>query len=347
MRVGFFLFYPGTIWSPGGGESLIRTTYAALKALGVAVEPLDLWNPKRYDIVHLFGSSYHVGDFVVAAKRAGARVVVTPCAYSIRPAWQWHLWRAVDRWMPVSTTYTIRRKLFEAADAVLPTSTPEAQQLIAHFSIPRSKAVVVPVACQDRFSCASPALFVKTFGVEDFVLMVARINRIKGQIRLMRALEGAGVPLVFVGGCDPNDGEYYSRFQAECRKHSGVHDLGPIDHDSELYASALAAARVHTLVSTNEYPGIANLEAGLAGANVVSLRSPIAYEYLGSMAHYCNPLSLSSIRDAVLQAYRAPRHGALRERLKAMVTPERAARKILDVYERLLAGQPCGTKASA
>jgi glycosyltransferase involved in cell wall biosynthesis len=346
MRIGLFLFYPGTIWNPGGGESLIRTTYTALKALGVDVEPIDLWRPKRYDIVHLFGSSYHVGDFVAAAKRTGARVVVTPCAYSVRPAWQWHLWGAVDRWLPVPSTYTVRRRLFEAADAVLPTSTPEAEQLMTHFRIPRSKVVVVPVACQERFCVASPELFVKTFGIEGFILMVARINRIKGQLRLMRALERAGVPLVFVGGCDPNDGAYYSRFQMECRKRSDVHDLGPIEHESELYASALAAARVHALVSTNEYPGIANLEAGLAGTNVVSLRSPIVYEYLGSMAYYCNPRSLTSIREAVLHAYASPFNGALRERLKSMVTPERVARKILDVYERLLSGQPCGMKAS-
>lgn len=336
MKVGFFLFYPGTLWTPGGGESLVRTLYTALESLGIDVELFDIWNPGRYDIIHVFGSSYQMSDFVVAAKHNGERVIVSTIAYSVRPPWQWKVWNIVDKCLPVPTAYTYRRRIYNAADVLLPSSLAEAEQLGAHFGISNNKFVVIPFASEERFAKATPDLFVETYNLNDFILMVARINSIKGQIRLMNALDGHDIPIVFIGGSDPQDSAYYGYFLEECRKRPTVHYLGSIPHDSEVLPSAFAAAKVHALASLNEYPGLANIEAGLAGANVVSLKSPIAYEYFGDGAIYCNPRSLSSIRKAVLSAYHTPRNGLLRQRLLSTVTPEIVATKIKSVYVETL-----------
>lgn len=346
MKVGLFVFYPGTIWFPGGGESYLRTVYAALKTLGSDVELLDLWNPQRYDVVHVFGSSYHVADFVLAAKATGAKVVVTPCTYSVRPAWQWWCWDKVDRLLPVETVYGCRRRLFHAADVILPGSAAEVAQLSRYFGLPRGRFTTVPYTCEERFASASPALFQKTFGLSDTVLMVGRINEIKGQIRLLQALDGIDIPIVFIGGRDPNDPTYFERFLSECRRRPLVHYLGVLSHEDELLASAFAAAKVHALVSLNEYPGLANFEAALAGANIVTLRNPIAEEYLGDDATYCHPRSLASIREAVLTAYRAPRDSRLRERLLATIVPEAVAMKLTLIYQQLVS-EPSNREAGA
>lgn len=336
MKVGLFLFYPGTIWNRGGGESLAQVVYQGLRALGVDAELFDTWRPKRYDLIHLFGSSYHVADVVRAAQGSGARVVVSPCAYSVRPGWQWALWRAVDRLLPVETTYGCRRRLFADADRILPCAQAEARQFARYFGVPAARMTVVPYPCDTGLSRATPQPFLERVRSREFVLMVARVNSIKGQIRLIRAMDGTGIPLVFVGGPDPNEPAYFEQFAAECDRRPHIERLAPIPHDSALFGSALTAARVHALVSVNEYPGIVSVEAGLAGTRVVSPNSPVSREYLGEEADYCEPLRLTSIRAAVLRAYHAPRSSQLQERLAALVDPQRVMAHLLSVYEDVL-----------
>lgn len=336
MRVAFFSFFPPTLWTPGGGETQLAKTREALQKLGVEVDLFDIWARRRdYDILHVFGSTYQLSDFVVTAKRLGLRVVVSPIIYTNKPWWTWRAWRQVDRFLPVPTVYTYRRRIYEAADVLLPGSEAEARQLSANFGIPSAKMVVVYNAADARLAEASPAPFRERYGLEDFVLMVGRINEHKGQIRLMRALDGEGLDLVFIGQMDPDDPSYFERFLAECAKRPWVHYLGPLPPGSDILASAYAAAKVHALPSFGECPGLVNLEAGMVGCNVVAGFSEPVREHLGEEAFYCNPGSLRSIREAVLQAYNAPRDGRLRERLLKGFTWEAVARRLLNVYEEL------------
>ena len=340
MRVGFFAFFPPTIWTPGGGETQLRKTKEALERLGVRVELFDIWHPKKdYDIIHVFGSTYQLSDFVVTAKRLGMKIVVSPIIYTDKPTWMWKAWRLIDHLLPVPTVYTYRKRIYEIANVLLSGSHAEAAQLHAHFAVPREKMRVVHNAADKRFAEASPDLFIKKYGLKDFVLMVGRINSRKGQIRLIQALEGEGIELVFIGRMDPDDPSYFERFQRACKERPWVHYLGGIDNQ-EMLASAYAAAKVHALPSFGEFPGLVSLEAGLAGANVVAVKDPPVYEHLGDEAFYCNPRSISSIRKAVLEAYNAPRNDKLRKRLLDGFTWEIVAKKILSVYEEIISQKP-------
>lgn len=337
MRVAFFSFFPPTLWTPRGGETQLAKTREALQKLGVEVELFDIWAKRRdYDILHVFGSTYQLSDFVVTAKRLGLRVVVSPIIYTNKPWWAWWAWRQIDRVLPVPTVYTYRRRIYEVADVLLPGSDAEARQLSANFGIPRAKMVVVYGAADARLAEASPLAFRERYGLENFVLMVGRISEHKGQIRLMRALDGTGLDTVFIGQMDPDDPHYFRLFQMECAKRSWVHYLGPLPPGSDILASAYAAAKVHALPSFGECPGLVSLEAGMAGCNVVAGFSEPVREHLGDDAFYCNPGSLRSIREAVLRAYSAPRDGKLRERLLKDFTWDAVARRILAVYERLV-----------
>lgn len=339
MNIAFFQFFPPTIWTPGGGEVQLAKTKEALEKLGVHVELFDIWNPKKdYDIIHVFGSTYQLSDFVVTAKRLEIKVVVSPIIYTNKPMWKWKVWRQIDRLVPVPTVYTYRQRIYEAADVLLSGSHAEATQLHTNFRVPMKKISVVPNAADKRFAEASADRFVKKFGIKDFVLMSGRISKHKGQLRLIQALMGQGIELVFIGQMDPDDSDYFRQFQQICENETWVHYLGFINNPGML-ASAYAAAKVHALPSLGECPGLVSLEAGLAGANVVSVKNPPVYDHLGDEAFYCNPQSISSIRAAVLKAYSTPRNERLRNRLLAGFTWEAVAEKILDVYKQLLEGR--------
>jgi len=337
MRIAFFQFFPPTIWTPGGGETQLRKTKEVLEKLDVQVELFDIWNPKKdYDIIHVFGSTYQLSDFVVTAKRLGMKVIVSPIIYTDKPYWQWKMWGIINSLLPVPTVYTYRKRIYETADILIAGSKAEAIQLSKNFGIPLTKFRVVYNGVDRKFAEASPELFIKNFGLKDFVLQVSRISNHKGQLRLVEALEGQGIDLVFIGQMDPDDPDYFKQFLKACENRPWVHYLGPV-YDQDLLASAYSASKVHALPSFGESCALVNLEAGIAGANVVSLKNPPIYEYLGDDAYYCDPKSISSIRKAVLEAYSAPRNEKLREKLLASFTWDAIAQQLLTIYNEILA----------
>lgn len=297
----------------------------------------DIWNPTRdFDILHVFGSTYQLSDFVVTAKRLGMKVVVSPIIFTNKPHWQWVLSGVLDRFLPIPTVYTYRRRIYETADLLISGSKAEAEQLQANFKISREKFRIVYNAADASFAEADPEPFIRRFGLKDFVLMVGRISNHKGQLRLVQALEGTGLNLVFIGQADPDDLAYFTAFSEAISGKDWIHYLGPIANSDGMLASAYAAAKVHVLPSFGECPGLVSLEAGLAGANVVAVRNGPVYEHLGDYAWYCDPRSPISIRESVLDAYKAPRDGRLRQRLLDGFTWDRVAKRLIEIYAELL-----------
>jgi len=338
MKVAVFQFFPPTIWTPGGGETQLRMTAEALAKHGVEVEYFDIWHPtKNVDVLHVFGSTYQLSDFVTTAKKLGIRVVVSPIAYTDKPGWQWRGLSAISRLMPVPTVFTYRKRIYEAADLLVSGSWAEARQLAANFQIPANKFRVVYNAADVAYAQADPRPFIDRYGLGDFVLMVGRVSQHKGQLRLVEALVGEGIDVVFVGHPDPDDMAYYDRFKSVIQGKSWIRFLGTLGNGSVMLRSAYAAAKVHALPSLGECPGLVNLEAGFAGANVVATRSEPTYEHLGDFAWYCDPRSIASIRENVLEAYSAPRnHRGLREHLLKNFTWGAIAEKLIKVYRELM-----------
>jgi glycosyltransferase involved in cell wall biosynthesis len=67
------------------------------------------------------------------------------------------------------------------------------------------------------------------------------------------------------------------------------------DHESEMFASAYASAKVFVLPSWLETPGLASMEAALAGAQVVTTPVGGTKDYFKDFGIYVNPYSINSI----------------------------------------------------
>src|SRR3982751_5521821 len=115
MKVAYFQFFPPTLWTPGGGEVQLAKTRAAVSRLGVEIELLNTWKPSRdHDILHVFGSTYQLSDFVVTARRLGQRVIVSPIIFTTKPRWTWIAGRAISAVCPIPTIYTYRKRIYDA-----------------------------------------------------------------------------------------------------------------------------------------------------------------------------------------------------------------------------------------
>src|SRR4051795_3125182 len=90
-----------------------------------------------------------------------------------------------------------------------------------------------------------------------------------------------------------------------CRGWGGgsVRWLGTGEHEDPILASAYASARVFALPSWFETPGLAALEAALAGCAVVVTPFGCTREYFGDWVLYARPDRPRAIARALVRAW--------------------------------------------
>ncbi len=131
-----------------------------------------------------------------------------------------------------------------------------------HFGT-RNDYVAVPNAVDPVFATGDADAFARKFGLRDFVLCCAAVQARKNQIRLIKAADALGLPLVLIG---PEEARYAARCRAAASDR--VHFLGQLE-GADL-RNAYAAARTHALVSFYETPGLASLEAAISDNTIVA-----------------------------------------------------------------------------
>ena len=245
------------------------------------------------------------------------------------PLSDYYHWHKLDRKMPRTRSRDdIVKEMFLEADILLPNSHTEMAHLRQHLGV-ENKYHVVPNSADLSFACAKPDWFVNEFGVKDFVMCAAYLSERKNQLALLRAMKDTDVPLVLTGPAE-------NQYAAVCRKEAGGSVLftGPMSR--EQIASAYAAAKVHVLPSYYETPGLASLEAALAGCTIVTTDRGCTREYFGDFVYYCDPASEESIRSAILKALEGPPRAGLKEHIVKNFTWDRAGLETLKGYRTVL-----------
>ncbi len=365
---------------PGGYRTQVLETRRHLKAAGLHIDVSSALEPGLigYDLVHIFSMAPENCAQCAHARRCGTPVVLSPIYWNEREFharqaslyWPGRLLPVVLRtgrtWEAALAAYRVllgrmplgafwdelacggarlKRQALEAADVLLPNSEAEMRVLEHDFGLTRRRHVVVPNGVDVAFASADPSPFADRFGLRDFVLCVGVITARKNQLALIRALKGSGLRLVLIGR--PNVSSlYYEKCRREADETVTFLDLMP----HEDLPAAYAAARVHVLPSWFETPGLASLEAGLAGCQVVTTDRGSTREYFGDLAYYCDPADVGSIRTSVMSAFheRAVRR---QERLKNQIlwhfTWEKAAEATLAAYRTVLATRAAPAVADA
>jgi len=348
MRIAFYV-YPVAFQTPGGGEIALLKTKEYLEKEGVQVTLFNPWKDKlsSFDILHTFGSVKDSLQMMEAAKRVGVKnVLSTICWYSFKSSWLMHLaWR--ERMGPVSRHLlkiffpyvpSQRKRMMQISDAVIPNSRSEAKQLRRFFNVPSGKITVIHNGTDQTFADANPDEFYVRYGLSDFVLCVGRIEPRKNQLNVIKALKGIHKPVVFIGDYVSQFKSYYELCKREADKN--MHFLGPLPHDSSLLASSYAACNTFLLATWLETPGLAALEAALAGAKVVITDQGATKEYFSDLVTYVKPHKPDEIRKKLVIALDAQKNTSLKEYIKKKFLWSSAAKKMIKVYEGLLREAP-------
>jgi glycosyltransferase involved in cell wall biosynthesis len=335
----------GVFQSPGGGEVQLVKTGMALEARGCAVGLFNPWRDRLAEarLVHLFGLHPEGETLARLAKSAGIGVVVSPiCWYDPRAHWEmasgwipglagWAKWGALRHAAPLRRR-AWRSRLLHYADAVLPNSEAEADQIHRLLGIALSRLHVVPNAVDPADQPADRILTEHRFGTSDFVLYVGRIEPRKNVLGLIRACRDIAKPLVVVGDAPAEQADYLR----QCRHAAGdVRFVGAMPKGDPLLESALATARVFALPSWFETPGLAALEAAAYGTPVAITVRGSTREYFGDAVAWCDPADPATIRAAIDEAWHrpSPARFALADRIRGEWTWPETARITEGIYD--------------
>ncbi|MBP6672810.1 MAG: glycosyltransferase family 4 protein, partial [Bacteroidetes bacterium] len=233
------------------------------------------------------------------------------------------------------TNYDYTQQICQWSKAVLPNTVDEGKLIEEGMNISGKKIRVVPNGVEPRFEFGDPSLFKKKYGIENFILNVGHIGPArKNVLQLIRALKLIDHPAVIIGKVsDTPDGK---RCIEEARQSKNITIIEGLANDSEMLASAYAASSVFALPSLFETPGIAALEAALAGSRIVITPHGGTKDYFGTMAEYVEPDSVESIRSGIIRALNAPRTSALQNHVKQEFLWSNVAKKTLAVYQSVL-----------
>lgn len=329
----------------GGGRIKLSKLKENLERMGHEADLFDQWNTKigEYDIYHHFSMFKWDYPIIRLCKLSGVPIAVETMYWS---DWRYVLTAPLERsWSRVRLILhymvktffpriTPQRAVLHMADVLISNSKAEAVRVGKHFAISQSKIRIAPNGFDERFAEGDPDLFIKEYGIKDFVLNVGGIGPQKNQVKLIRALKGSKIPIVFIGAPSAVN-PWYMRFFNSVADND-VHLIGPIDHDSPMLASAYAAARVFALPSTWETTGKAALEAAASGTRVVITDCEPTHEYFGEHARYISPNNIKGLRESILESYeKSGKDMDLRDWVLSRYTWSQVMPQRLKIYQEL------------
>jgi len=349
-----------TLYSVRGGDTVqVLETAKHLNKLGVEVdvrltdEPVEYG---KYDLLHFF-NIIRPADMIFHIKRSGKPYVVSTILidYSEYDKYQRkgfsgmvlrflstnsiEYLKTMARWILgkdrlMSKAYLWKgqyksiRYILENAALILPNSILEYKRIVNQFKY-EGEYIVVPNGIDEN-------LFHPDAGIEKDPLLVicaARIEGVKNQLNLIKALNGTKFKLMLIGSATPNQFAYYTN----CRRiaDKNIEFIDQITQQELL--KYYAKAKVHILPSWFETTGLSSLEAAAMGCNIVISDKGDAGEYFGEDAFYCDPSSPDNILNAVEKAAMAPQNKELQKRILEKYTWQQAAAATLKAYQQIKA----------
>lgn len=342
---------------PGGDTVQIRETANALSKQGVEVE-IKLSDQKidysGFDLIHFF-NVIRPNAILLHVRRSGLPYVVSTIfvdyseveqiyrgqlaksLYRIVGADGIEYFKTVARWLMNGEKILDNQYLFRGhkksvelvlnkASVLLPNSESEFRRLEKRYQF-ETKHAVIPNAVDTTFF-TQPLASHNRSGV----VCVARIEPIKNQLNLIKALKNTSIQLKLIGQASPNRQAYFE----ECKAAAGpnVSFLGQMNKEQVL--KELLQAKVHILPSWFETTGLSSLEAAIMGCNIVVTPKGDTEEYFDHHAFYCQPDDLESIRIAIEKALEVEVSNDLREKILREYTWEIAATKTASAYRDII-----------
>jgi glycosyltransferase involved in cell wall biosynthesis len=219
------------------------------------------------------------------------------------------------------------KEILEKAAILLPNSEAEYKKLEELFTVKNSYSIIPNGIDSSLFRQDQ-----NTAKDNKLILCAARIEGVKNQLNLIKALNNTSYTLMLVGSAAPNQKSYYN----ECKK-TAARNIFFYDHVSqEKLVNYYKTAKVHALPSWFETCGLSSLEAVAMGCNITITEKGYTKEYFENDAFYCNPGDPKSIFNAIEKAANSDFREKLRQKVFSQYTWQRAAVTTSDAYKKII-----------
>ena len=336
--------YPTIMMYHGGPMVHLMQIKKHIKKIGIDIELMDIWQSRdkifNTDLFHLHAANISLWDLAGYLHAHKSKFVVTPIFFTRRSAFTIRTVCNINTIAKNITPalwsgYGIAKDICNLADHVLPNTSEEAKLIRDGLLVPNQNITIIPNGVEKRFADADSSLFYKKYGVKDFILNVGHIGvPRKKTLSLIRALSKIDHPSVIIGRIFPSKEADLCMEEGEKNKNLTI--ITGIDHDSPMLASAYAASSVFALPAMYETPGIAALEAGLAGANVVITPHGGTKDYFKDMATYVDPYNITSIRSGIETSLNQNTNNKLKKYIENNFLWEKVAELTANAYKKIL-----------
>lgn len=317
-----------------GGDTIqfIKTVeYLRKKDVDIVIST-DLNEDLRpYDLVHLFGT-IRIKDtyqYYIRSKNFKKKIVLTPIYwnYGVYLYKNLNNRKHIIRW---NIDNALRKEVIKNVDLILPSSKVELDNIEKDFKvkIPYKIAYNGVDTC---FSDGKSERFLGKYGIKDenFILSVGRICPHKNQLTLAKICQSINTPLVTIGPI--NDIEYFNRCKSA--NPSLIH-INELSHED--LTSAYSAAKLHCLLSWYETPGLVNLEAGIAGCNILTTPEGSTKEYFKDYIEYSLWNDYDAALEKIVDLLKKDKNNSFKDYIMNNFLWEDTADAIICAYKTLL-----------
>ncbi|MEP7236963.1 MAG: glycosyltransferase family 4 protein [Ferruginibacter sp.] len=355
MKIVFIV--RSTLFTVKGGDTIqVQETAAGLRIVGVEVEikkASENIDYASYDGLHFFNIT-RPADILLHIKRSRKSFVVSTILinYALYDKCHRHglagkllrifsasgieYIKTVGRFLAgrdklVSISYLWKgqqksiREILKQTKAVLVQAKAEYKDLVKLYGVTPDHFTVQNGINADLFKYSKTIVRQK-----NLVLCVARIEGIKNQYNLIKALNNTEYRLVLIGDAAPSQKRYYQQCKAIAADNISFINYLPQPELADYYA----AATVHVLPSWFEVCGLSSLEAAAMGCRVVTTENGYANSYFNKDAFYCDPSKPESILKAVDKAMASTDNDGLQQQILQNYSWQKTAANTLAVYKK-------------
>ena len=239
--------YQSAFLRPGGGEAELKNLVDVLHQMGINADIYGATSMRieAYDIVLHFSVHGESFEFIKSIKAMGKKVILWP-----------NLWWAK---MPDNNSVLYVESFLRLADVVIFKSLSELNNVSKYVHLTEIDHLIVPWHIDKNFLLpVSSDLFRRIYGLNEYLLWVGVIEASKNQYNAIQALNGVGIPLVFIGY--HRDNAYFQL----CRQSASAETLflPYMEQGSEVLRSAYKGCTAYIELSSDP-AGLSALEAAL------------------------------------------------------------------------------------
>jgi glycosyltransferase involved in cell wall biosynthesis len=301
MIIKFYPYQPHC-FAFGGFDLQMLNTLDAIKSFSVNANKLDVWSrDNNFNIIHLWGISFHNYKIIDWSNKAGKKIVATvllPDFDTLR--------QKISYLVNYYTFWKLQIKYFNKVDKFVVVNDLQLSILVKYYKVNKDKIYIIPNIVEDQYFKKPSFNFANKYNTSDYILCVGNICKRKNQFNLAKACINLNINLVLIGNLIEGDEFYEKKLLTLIKDNNKVIWIRELPKASEELVSAYKDCKAFALISHEETQPISALEATVIGKPIILANKAYAKQEYFKNAFLVNPNSIEDIIDAISAVYKNP-----------------------------------------